>query len=66
MTYDEVLKYCGDTAYKIAKMFEISMATPYHWKKQGFIPIAAQMHIEQKTNGALKADLKHCGRSNAE
>lgn len=68
MTYEEVLLYCAKgekpSGYKISKVLKISMSTPCHWKKWGFIPIGAQMDIEKKTNGALKADLKHCSAPN--
>ena len=30
-------------------------------KVRGYIPIATQMKLERLSNGALKADLKHCG-----
>lgn len=71
MTYDEVLIYCGDefgnvSGYKIAKKLGVSMTTAINWKKWGFVPIKAQMLIEAKTGGALRADLNHCGRHDAE
>lgn len=67
MTYDDVLQYCADehgnvSGYKISKTFGLSMSTPVHWKRWGFVPIKSQMDIEHKTNGVLKADFKHCGR----
>ncbi len=60
MTYQELLAYCGGTGYKIAQVCHVSMGTPCHWKKWGFIPIKAQMMIEELTGGKLKADVGHC------
>jgi hypothetical protein len=64
MTYEEVLAYCGGTGYKIAQTLKVSMATPCHWKAQGFIPIVAQMRIEKLTGRKLRADLNHCEPTN--
>ena len=63
MTYEEVLEYCGGTGYKIAKKLEVSMAAPCHWKKAGYVPIQAQIRIEELTGGELKASLDHCSGS---
>jgi len=60
MTYDDVVMFYG-SGYKISKNGGFSNGSPYNWKKQGYIPIETQMKIEKKTNGALKANLKHCG-----
>lgn len=32
--------------------------TYQHWRKNGYIPMRAQLRIEEKTNGILRADLR--------
>jgi hypothetical protein len=54
MTLDETQKYFG-SYYKIAKNCGFSTATPYGWKKKGFIPLVAQVVIEKFTDGVLKS-----------
>jgi hypothetical protein len=56
MTIDEVIKYYG-SCYAIYKECGFAHGSPYHWKKQGYIPSAAQRKIEQLTQGVLKAEL---------
>lgn len=65
MTYDEVIKAFGGSAYKVG-IYKIngvaifSSKVAYHWKRLGYIPIHTQIKIEKITNGALKANLEHC------
>ena len=60
MTIDDVLKYYK-TSYGLQKITKMSHANINNWKVRGYIPIATQMKLERLSNGALKADLKHCG-----
>ena len=56
MTFEEVLKYFG-SGYRISVDGGFSAGTPPGWKKQGFVPIHAQLKLEQVTKGELKASL---------
>ena len=59
MTYAEVLAYFGGTGYAIAKHCGLSIGAPHQWKMKGYVPIKAQMKIEELTKGELKADTHH-------
>ena len=56
MTVDEVWKWFG-SGYSISKDGGFAHGSPYYWKQQGYVPVAAQRKIEQFTNGELKASL---------
>ncbi len=63
MTYDELMKHFG-SGYRAAIECHFSGAAPYNWKRQGYIPIQAQIKIEKVTKGALKANLDDCKQVN--
>lgn len=63
MTIDDVLTYYR-TGYNMRKVTGLSASNVVHWKKLGYVPIVTQMKLERLSNGALKADLKHCGITN--
>ena len=56
MTVDEVWKWFG-SGYAISKDGGFAKGSPYHWKRQGYVPPAAQRKIEQLTGGDLKTEL---------
>ena len=56
MTIEEIEKYFG-SLYAVYKECGFSAASPYHWKKKGYIPASAQLKIERITNGSLRASL---------
>lgn len=66
MTYDEVVKHFGGTAYKVALALKMSTSTPYNWHRMGYIPIESQQLIEKHTKGKLKASLEHLGDTDVE
>ena len=56
MTITEAIQYFGNKR-ELARICGFKMALPHLWKFRGFIPIAAQMQIEEITDGKLKARL---------
>ncbi len=43
----------------VANELKMSQSGVSYWRKIGYIPFPAQLVIEKKTKGALKADEKH-------
>lgn len=54
MTLDDLYKRWG-TWMAVANALKISQSGVTYWRKRGYIPFQAQLLIERKTNGALKA-----------
>jgi predicted site-specific integrase-resolvase len=53
MGIDEAIAFFG-TGYKLCKTLGISRPNITYWRKQGYIPYAQQLRIEELTQGKLK------------
>jgi len=62
MTLDDLMDYYG-TIYKVSKGLGLSPSSAYHWWRLGYVPIETQIRIQEKTNGALVADINHCTKA---
>lgn len=56
MTVEDLEIYFG-SIYRAAKEANFSSSAPYHWKKQGFIPVKAQLVFEELTKRELIAEI---------
>ena len=59
MTLQDVHDYFGNWAH-LARETKQGITTHRTWITQGYIPIQAQYRLEFRTQGGLKADVKHC------
>lgn len=56
MTLEEIIEHYKDSSKSPYHQLGFSRQRWHEWKKRGYIPLRTQFEIEQKTEGALKAD----------
>jgi len=56
MNVEDLEMFFG-SIYRAAKEAGFSSSAPYHWRKQGFIPVKAQLVFEELTKGELVAEI---------
>jgi len=62
MTIDEVKNYFG-SCYNYRKLTGMSASNFGNWVVKGYIPIKAQIQIEQFSKGKLRASIPRYGES---
>lgn len=61
MKLQEAIDHFGNM-YRLAKACGVSVATPYSWRRRGYIPIKSQYLIQEITNGQLRCKISDCKR----
>ena len=61
MTVSEVQAYYGHDWREFVKRAGFSRRTWFNWQAGGSVPMDAQLRLQRKTRGRLKADPKHVG-----
>lgn len=58
MTIEELYNYFDQNWVTVSRELKFGSTTIYNWRRKGFIHANAQVRIEKKTNGGLKARIE--------